>query len=355
MYHLQKTSILSILLLTALLFLFAATVQGKQMQVLSENEIQDSNGRQIQVQEPFQRIVSLYGAHTENLFSLGLNQEIVGVGLHESFPAQAKNKPVFSYQEGPEKILSARPDLVLIRPMIDHGYTRLIQTLERSGVTVASLQPRDIPEMFTYWEILGILTGRQEKAKKMQKDFQAAVQYARELTAGLEQHKTVFFEAIHGQLKTFAPGSMPIFALQSAGGKNAAFDAKPVRGTNIAEFGKERLLARADKIQVYLAQKGPMNQPSKQKIKHEPGLHLLSAVQNDNIYIIEEELVSRPTLRLIQGISDIGSILYPHLFTAQARQKLLELSLATGKCKSDLNPEEKIKTQLQLLDDHSNS
>lgn len=354
MYCFQLNNLPSLLLL-ALLFLFPATAQAQkgQMQILGENEIQDSNGRQIQIQEPFRRIVSLYGAHTENLFSLGLTQEIVGVGLHESFPPQAKNKPVFSYQEGPEKILSARPDLILIRPMIDHGYTRLIQTLERSGVTVVSLQPRDIPEMFTYWEILGILTGRQEKAQRMQKDFQAAVQYTRELTAGLEQNKTVFFEAIHGQLKTFAPGSMPIFALQSAGGKNAAFDAKPVRGTNIAEFGKERLLSRADKIQFYLAQKGPMNQPSKQKIKQEPGLHLLPAVQNDNIYIIEEELVSRPTLRLIQGISDIGRILYPHLFTAEVRQRLLELSRSTGKCKSDLIPEEKIKTQLQL-DDHSN-
>jgi iron complex transport system substrate-binding protein len=329
MHHpLQQNNIISLLLLSALLLLLpvAASAQGKQMRILGEKKIQDSGGRKIQVKEPFQRIVSLYGAHTENLFSLRLDQEIKGVGLHESYPPKAKEKISLSYRQGPEKILSVQPDLVLIRPMIDQGYTKLIQTLERSGITVVSLQPGNIEEMFTYWQILGVLSGKEEQAREMQENFQTAVEYARRLTQDVQDKKQVFFESMHGQLKTFAPDSMPIFALETAGGKNAAPEAEAVRDTNIAKMGKERLMSRAEEIDVYLSQQGPMNQPSKREIKSEPGLHLLKAVKEGEIYIIQEELVSRPTLRLIQGIAAIGSHLYPEIFTKKAREKMWHMA-----------------------------
>lgn len=332
MYYSQiKNPFLAIMLwLLLCLCPAAALAQDKQMQVLGENHIQDAQGRDIKVEEPYQRIVSLYGAHTENLFSLGLEEEIKGVGQNETYPPAARDKPAYSYREGPEKILSARPDLVLIRPMIDQGYSRLIQTLERSGITVVSLQPGNVQEMFTYWKILGILTDRTKQAREMQKKFQAAVQHARELTESVQDPKKVFFEAMHNQLKTFAPESMPIFALESAGGNNVAHDAQGVRGTNIADFGIEPLLSRADQVQVYLAQEGPMNQPSKERIKNRPGLHMLQAVQENEIYIIKEELVSRPTLRLVQGITAIGKILYPDIFTRNIRQQIEATAL--GQC-----------------------
>ncbi|MFZ2040861.1 MAG: ABC transporter substrate-binding protein, partial [Desulfobacterales bacterium] len=81
--------------------------------------ITDQGGRRRVVDKPFGRIISLYGAHTENLFALGLEREIIGVTRHESYPPAAAHKPVFSYHDDPEKFLAARPDLVLVRPMID--------------------------------------------------------------------------------------------------------------------------------------------------------------------------------------------------------------------------------------------
>ena len=40
-----------------------------------------------------------------------------------------------------ERLLSVRPDLVLVRPMIERGYPAFVSKLEAAGVTVASLQP----------------------------------------------------------------------------------------------------------------------------------------------------------------------------------------------------------------------
>lgn len=274
----------------------------------------DQSGREVVVQEPFERIISLYGAHTENLFFLGLDQAVIGVGRNDRYPPQARQKQRFSYQDGPEKFLAARPDLVLIRPMISRGYPDLVQRLLQSGIEVLSLQPGTVQEMYIYWEMLGVLTGKQDQARDMIRRFQQAVEQYAALTESIENKKNVYFEAIHSRMKTFSPGAMALFVLSAAGGVNVATDARPSRGTNIAVYGKERILAKASAIDVYLAQKGPMNSISKAAIQEEPGFHLIKAVQEDQIYIVDEKLVSRPTFRLLRGIQRIGLILYPDLF-----------------------------------------
>jgi iron complex transport system substrate-binding protein len=280
----------------------------------------DQAGRRIVVKKPFSRIISLYGAHTENLFALGGGDGLIGVAPGEDYPPEAIRKPVFSYHDDPEKFLAAAPDLVLMRPMIDRGYPQFVQRLEKSGITVVSLQPGTVEEMLVYWQILGILTGRREKAAAMAARFTAAVSELAALTASVSPKKRVYFEAIHAKMKTFAPDAMAVFALEAGGGVNIARDAAPVRDTNIADYGKERILARASEIDVFLAQSGTMNQPTLELIKAESGFQAIRAVKTNQVYIIDERLVSRPTLRLLDGIFEIGRILYPDDFTEKARE-----------------------------------
>ena len=292
--------------------------------IKSATVIKDQGGRSIAVDRPYRRIISLYGAHTENLFSLGLNAEIIGVGRHEVYPPEALQKRVFSYHDDPERFLSARPDLVLIRPMIDRGYPGLVARLEKSGVAVVSLQPVNVTEMFLYWQILGLLTGKKSRAEEMIGTFKAAAAACQALAADIPVKKGVFFEAIHSKMKTFAPDSMAVFALEAAGGINVAADARRVRQTNIAAYGKERILAKAGQIDVYLAQYGAMNRPSLEMIRNEPGFRVIRAIQKNEIYLIDEMIVSRPTMRLIDGIFEIGRSLYPGTFhpgAADAVQK----------------------------------
>jgi iron complex transport system substrate-binding protein len=287
---------------------------GSQFRTESPNVVIDQSGRRIVVDKPYKRIISLYGAHTENLFSLGLDKEIIGVSRHENFPARALTKPVFSYHDDPEKFLVARPDLVFVRPMIDRGYPQFVTRLEKSGITVVSFQPATISEMYEYWKILGVLTGRQAQASEMILHFQNMSANLKALSSSIAVKRRVYFEAIHSKMKTFSPDSMAIFALETAGGINVAGDAKSVRKTNIAGYGKERILSRASQIDVYLAQNGTMNRATVALIQNESGFKAIKAVHDNQIFIIDEQIVSRPTLRLLEGIREIGKILYPNVF-----------------------------------------
>jgi len=284
--------------------------------------ITDTAGRSISFEQPFQRVISLYGAHTENLYKMGAEDVLIGVGRNDVYPPRASALPGFSYHDGPERFLAAAPDLVLIRPMIDRGYAPLIQRLEQSGITVVSLQPGTIEEMMAYWRTLGLLTGRPARADAMIAAFQQAVEDFQTLSAAIRHRKRVYFEAIHKRMKTFTPGSMPIFALETAGGVNVAADATRVRTTNIAYYGKERILSQAGEIDVYLAQQGAMNQPSPALIRNEPGFDVIKAVQDGQIFIIDETIVARPTWRLLDGINTIGNLLYPEHFQDNGAQIL---------------------------------
>ncbi len=284
--------------------------------VLHALTIKDASGNTITVSPPYKRIISLYGAHTENLFALGLNKEIIGVSRHESYPLEAMEKPAFSYHDDAERFLAAHPDLVLVRPMITRGYPNLMEKLRRFGITVVSLQPRTAKEMFTYWRTLGVLTGREKAAEEMIQRFKGQVASIRKMVSHipLGDRKRVYFESIHSRMKTFAPSSIAIFALETAGGINVATDARSTHGTNIADYGKERILSHAHDIDVLLAQRGAMNHVTKRRIYEEAGFEAIKAVKDHQVFIIDEMIVSRPTPRLILGITQIGRFLYPALF-----------------------------------------
>lgn len=276
----------------------------------------DSSGNSITVSRPFERIISLYSAHTENLMSLGAEKELVGISTTDDYPPQALTKPRYSYREDPEKFIAARPDLVLVRPMIERSYPQLIDKLRQAGITVISLQPTSVEEIFDYWLTLGMLTGKTAEARDMISRFQKDLA---EISAGiaqipLSQRRRVYFEAIHNKMKTFAPTSIAIYTLEQAGGINVADDALRVRKTNIAAYGKERILAKSEEIDVFLAQRGRMNPVQLDAIKKEPGFQAVRAVREGRVFLVDESIVSRPTLRIIEGIQTIGSILYPEIF-----------------------------------------
>lgn len=296
--------------------LFLASFLGSAADVRCET-ISDDKQRTIHINQPFKRIISLYGAHTENLLSLGLEKEIIGVSRNEQTKIKNLGKKTFSYHDGPEKFLAFSPDLVLIRPMIDNGYPGLIQRLEKSGITVVSLQPSGIDEVYEYWIKLGILTGKKTQAQQMVNHFKHRIHRIQQMTRNIPLKKKVYFESIHSRMKTFTPGAMPIFALETAGGINIATDAVSSRNTNIANYGKEQILAKADRIDVFITQVGVMNPITLEQIKNEPGFGIIKAVKNNQILLINENIISRPVPDLIQGVLTIGVFLYPDIFTRE--------------------------------------
>jgi len=261
----------------------------------------------------YTRIISLYSAHTENLVSMGAADQLVGISPSDNYPEYILSKKRYSYREDPERFIAARPDLVLVRPMIERSYPALMEKLREAGIAVVSLQPTSVEQIFSYWRELGRLSGHKDEAEAMIKRFTERLETIQQRVARIpeDERPGVYFESIHRKMKTFATSSIALFALQQAGGRNVATDAMQVRNTNIAAYSKERILAHAREIDVFVAQQGRMNPVTVEAIENETGFQAIKAVRRGNIVLIDEHLVSRPTMRLIEGITELHRRLYP--------------------------------------------
>ncbi|SHK40437.1 ABC transporter substrate-binding protein [Tepidibacter formicigenes] len=276
----------------------------------------DDSGNEININEPAKKIISLYSAHTENLFALGLDDEIIGVGTRDIYPAKALEKEKYDYKSDPEKVIAAEPDLVLIRPFIKRSKPEFVDALEKAGLTVVSLYPESFDEFDDYIKKLGIITGKRDKANKLLQDFYKQINEIKNTTKDISPKVNVYFESSENGYKTVTTDSMPAKAIEIAGGLNIALDAKPIKkGSSIAPYGAERILEKADKIDVFVSQNGVMNAGgNKHSITIRPGFDAIKAVQNDRVYVINQKIISSPTFRYLDGIKELCRMFYPEIF-----------------------------------------
>ncbi len=292
----MKRILAMLICMMLLLPVCAAEEQG------TEIRFTDARGKEIILEGPAERIISLYSAHTENLFALGAGDRLIGGSNSEVYPEEALLLPVYHYREDPEKVIAAMPDLVLVRPMIERVAPEYIEALERAGLTVASLYPDTAEEFDGYIRTLAMITGTQEQAEALLEDRAARVRAIAEEIEGIERVK-VFFETSADPLRTLTNEALAATSVYLAGGELVTDDAPENPGSSMVEYPVEKLIEKAEEIEVYVAQLGGMNKlVTAEDIMSRPGYAAILAVREGNVLVIDEKLVASPTFRQMEGI-----------------------------------------------------
>ena len=177
----------------------------------------DARGKEIVLSRPARRIISLYSAHTENLFALGAGEYLIGGSNSEVYPEEATLLPVYHYREDPEKVIAAMPDLVLVRPMIERVVPEYIEALERAGLTVASIYPDTADEFDGYIRTLALITGTEAAAEALIADRHARIEALAEKNKDLLP-VSVFVETSADPLRTLTPDALAAVSVSLAGG-----------------------------------------------------------------------------------------------------------------------------------------
>ncbi len=284
-----------------------------QLSFTSNTVVVSESGKTVDLTKPHMRIISLYGAHTDVLIDIGARENLIGVDKSSA----DLGIELFSSKDSIEKFLSARPDLILIRPMIRDRFSGLVRALKNANLTVVTIKPTKFEGLDNYWLTLGRLSGYEKEAIQYTDDFHMKLAKLKKKADSIpiNERKTVFFEARHKTNQTTSLEGIPAYILGVLDINNIAYDATPTKkGSSVANFPKELLLARGEKIDIYLAQYGAMNRPTVDIIKKAPGYKAIRAIREGKIYIIDEYDVSRPTNGLLDGIKEIGHIVYPKYF-----------------------------------------
>jgi iron complex transport system substrate-binding protein len=207
------------LFLPTLFFLFGgcSRQEEKAPPISADPGLLDSDGKAIPT-GTYRRIISLYSAHTENLFILGAGDALIGGHKTCTWPPEAALLPIYDYTGDPEYVIAAAPDLVLIRPYIRRHSPDYVAELEKAGVPVVSLYAEGFLDFDEYIRKLAALAGIDPEPRLVA--FHEALNSTAAKTAHVPDmdKPLVFFEATETNLRTVTDASLPALAIALAGG-----------------------------------------------------------------------------------------------------------------------------------------
>ena len=265
-------------------------------------------GREVTINEIPQRIVSHVPSITEMLFALGVGERVVGVSDYCDYPEEAKSKPSVGNYFNPsiENIVALDPDLVLT-----DGHSEGIIQLDSLGITYMVIDPKDIDGIFKDLELLGKVTGTEGEAEKLIEDMQDSIAHVLALVEGAPRLKVLFI--IDATDLTFpwtaGPGSFIDSLITMAGGENIAAQAQ---GAWVQLSIEE--IVNADPEIIILPAKHGTAFTSPETLMGHPAWQGITAVKEDRIFIIDDDLVSRSGPRIVQGLEELARIIHPELF-----------------------------------------
>lgn len=302
---------LSLLLIVALLFAGCAAKKEAPLTGGSSQEkeksivVTDDVGNKIELRKPAKKVVSLAPANTEIVFALGKGDNLVGVTSYCDYPPEAKKKEKVGDFANPnvEKILSLNPEVVLATGGIQQEVTK---KLLESGIKVFVVDPKNFDQLYVDIEKVGKLLGAEEKAAEIVEEMKRTVEEVKAKVSGLRKPK-VFFEIYSQPLMTAGKGTFINEMIELAGGINLGASA----GVGYPQYSLEKLVK--DNPEVYIAVKGSMSNPG--DIKKRSGFSDLKAVKENKVFVVDDNLVTRPGPRLTKGLLEVAKAIHPEAFS----------------------------------------
>ena len=270
----------------------------------------DGLKRGISLANPAQRVVSLAPSNTEILFAVGAGAQVVGRDETSDYPAAALSLPTIGGYSGfnLEAIVALHPDLVLAGGI---NTPELVASLENLGLTVFYLaNPTTLEEMYANLETVARLTGHTAEADTLVGSLKVRVAAVDAKILPLSNTPTVYYEidaTNPTKPYTAGPGTFVDILIRRAGGVNIGDSLQ----SQWAEISLEQLVVANPNI-IILGDAAFGETPATVAVR--PGWGSLSAVQNNQVFVFDDNLVSRPGPRLVDGLEALAKLLHPELF-----------------------------------------
>jgi iron complex transport system substrate-binding protein len=270
-------------------------------------EIIDDLGRKITLSQPAHRIIPLYGAFGEIVFSIGAGSRLIARTQADNSIPEASLLPSVGTHMRPnvEMIIGLKPDLVVMSASRREETPEISRVLD-SGIPVAVFAPKTFEDIFSVVERLGILCGNPTEASEFTGKLRRRLEEVRARLNGIGEKRKVFFEIRAEPLTGAGRGSIVQDVLAAAGGENVLKNEKA-----IVRYNVEALLFEDPDF--YIVQEGPMNKSPTHPQKR-PHFDRLKCVREGRIIFADEFIFSRPGPRCIEAVERLAAALYPERF-----------------------------------------
>jgi len=266
--------------------------------------VTDEVGTQVEIPEPAGRILPLAPSIAETLFALGLDERIVGVTEFATQPAAARKKPKVGsfFKPNLEKILALKPDLVIAGS--EHQDQKIYATLHHFKIPVYRVQPVDLPTIYRMISHLGEITGTLPAAQKLILAMKKKVAAVEKRVAGRPRRR-VFYQVGVDPLVAVNRHTFAADLIARAGGILVTAD-NPVR---YPVYAVEKVIMLAPQV-IIVSSMSPNTNYSR-FVRSWRRWRTIPAVRTGDIYVIDSDIVDRPSPRIVEGLARLAEFIQP--------------------------------------------
>nr|WP_254792010.1 cobalamin-binding protein [Achromobacter sp. NFACC18-2] len=259
-------------------------------------QVQDDRGRNVALEAPARRAVTLAPHATELAYAAGAGDFLVGTVRGSDYPPAARVLPVLGdgTQPDAERVAAARPDLLIAwQPGAAEPLARVMDKL---GVPVFYSDPLTLAAIPGAVERMGVLFGTETVANAAARDLRARLDALKTRYAGRRPVR-VFVQAGLNPIYTLNDASIVSDALRLCGGVNVFGQASIVA----PQVNLEGVLAARPEV-VLAGVAGPEDTRANLAAWQAMGL---PAARQGHVYGIDADALYRPGPRLIDAAESL--------------------------------------------------
>ncbi len=289
--------------LVMLVLASGSSVMGVHLEENQDSEeitIIDARGVEVTFEEPPEKIISFMPSNTEILFHLEVGDRVIATDDHSDYPPEVNDLPKVgdSFNVDYETIIDLEPDVV-ITPFFN---TDMIETLKEHDVTTVATGSTTLEDVYSDMELLGEMCGIEERAEGKVDEMRTEMDTITKNTRDLSEEKRTDTFYITGIDPIFTPGDNTFqnTLIEKAGGRNIA--AEEEGWWSISE---EKIIAEDPEVIIATERlEGDLEELIKEDHWQD-----INAVENEEIYYIDGDIMSRPGPRVINAQENLTEMI----------------------------------------------
>nr|WP_106785090.1 ABC transporter substrate-binding protein [Lysinibacillus timonensis] len=273
--------------------------------------ITDDAGREVTIEEQPETIVSIQPSNTEIAFALGLGDKIIGVSDFDNYPEEVLDITKVGGQDmNAELVLSLLPDMALVTDYHYETHPNVLKQFEEAGIEVIVVgSATSFEDVYNKIEMIGEATGTKTEAEEIVADMEGRLQVIKEKAqASVTNPKRVWVEVSPApDIFTTGQNTFMHEMLES------------IQATNVAENLEGWVKMTEEEIvqlnpDVIITTYGYYIENPENEVLSREGWAEVPAVKNGQVFDVNNDTVTRPGPRLIEGVETLAKLIYPEVF-----------------------------------------
>lgn len=273
----------------------------------------DNVDREITLDEEPETLASLLPSTTEILFAIDAGDQLIGRSEYCNYPMEEVGDidVIGAMEINAEMILTLEPDLLFVQDYHYHQYEDVLAEFEEAGIQYLVVEGAEsFDATYESIELIGQAVGRSDEATAVTTKMKEDVDVLREQAEAIsEDERKLVWTEVSPSPDIFTAGTGTFFneMLEIINADNAAADHE-----GWVQLSEEEMVTLTP--DVIITTYGYYVEDAYDEVAERDGWQDIPAVVNGEIYDIDNDTVSRPGPRLVEGVKELGELIYPDVF-----------------------------------------